>query len=71
VERRFGGAAVVAYFDTADEEIQNGHAAVLARIQDEGLLFPVTVIDGQPVYDGAVSHAVILRAIQNKLQPAD
>lgn len=41
------------------------------RIHDDGLLYPVTVVDGEPVYDGAVSHAVILRAVQMKLeQPA-
>lgn len=41
---------------------------MVARIQDEGLLYPVTVVDGEPVYDGAVSHAVILRAVQSRLQ---
>jgi disulfide oxidoreductase YuzD len=51
-------------------EVQDDHREILTRIQDEGLLFPVTVVDGQPVYDGAVSHAVILRSIQTKLQPS-
>jgi hypothetical protein len=37
------------------------------RISTENLLYPVTFIDGDPVYDGAVSHAVILRAVQSRL----
>jgi hypothetical protein len=32
-------------------------------------VFPVTLIDGEPVYDGAVSHAVILRNVQVRLEP--
>ncbi len=46
------------------------HEDVIMRIHDEGLLYPVTVIDGEPVYDGAVSHAVIIRAVQSKLEAA-
>jgi hypothetical protein len=33
-------------------------------IRDRGLLYPVTVIDGAPVYDGAVSYPGILRAVE-------
>jgi hypothetical protein len=40
---------------------------VLTEIDSRGLLFPVTVIDGVPVYDGAVSYPAIMRAVNNKL----
>jgi hypothetical protein len=33
-----------------------------------GLLYPVTVVDGVPVYDGAVSYPGILRAVQERLE---
>lgn len=51
------------------------HAAVVEEIETRGLLYPVTVIDGVPIYDGAVSYPAIMRAVQNKLlereQPAN
>jgi disulfide oxidoreductase YuzD len=45
--------------------------AVLAAIRDRRLVYPVTVIDGAPVYDGAVSYPAILRAIQQRVEPED
>ncbi len=36
-------------------------------IQDQGLVYPVTVVDGEPMYDGAVSYPAILRAVQMRL----
>lgn len=39
-------------------------------IQDQGLAYPVTVVDGVPMYDGAVSYPAILRAVQSRLNPA-
>jgi hypothetical protein len=36
-------------------------------IEVRGLLYPVTVVDGVPIYDGAVSYPAILRAVHNKL----
>ena len=43
------------------------YAALLDEIGKRGLLYPVTVIDGVPVYDGAVSYPAIMRAVNNKL----
>lgn len=40
---------------------------MLSRISRDKLLYPVTFVDGEPIYDGAVSHAVILRAVQARL----
>jgi disulfide oxidoreductase YuzD len=65
--RRYGDDAQVLYFDIADPEVQGAHSTVLNEIDSRGLLFPVTVIDGVPVYDGAVSYPAIMRAVNNKL----
>ena len=47
-----------------------GQGDMVARIQDQGLIYPVTVIDGEPFYDGAVSYPAILRAVQTRLAGA-
>jgi len=67
MERRYGDDAQVLYFDVAAPEVQSAHSALLDEIDSRGLLFPVTVIDGVPVYDGAVSYPAIMRAVGNKL----
>ncbi len=67
MERRYGDDAAVLYFDIEQPEVQKDHSAVLGEIDARGLLFPVTVIDGVPVYDGAVSYPAIMRAVNNKL----
>lgn len=43
------------------------HGPMIQRIQDQGLVYPVTVVDGEPMYDGAVSYPAILRAVQARL----
>lgn len=40
---------------------------MIAEIDNRALLYPVTVVDGVPVYDGAVSYPAIMRAVHNKL----
>ena len=67
MERRYGDDAQVLYFDVAEPEVQSTYSAVLTEIDSRGLLFPVTVIDGVPVYDGAVSYPAIMKAVNNKL----
>jgi disulfide oxidoreductase YuzD len=37
------------------------------RIHANGFAYPVTVIDGDPVYEGSVSYPAILRAVQTRL----
>ncbi len=64
---RFGDSARIDYYDATNPEVQTAHAGVLAEIEARGLMPPVTVIDGAPVYDGAVSYPAILRAVQNRL----
>jgi hypothetical protein len=71
MERRYGDDAQVLYHDIESAEVQSAHAKLLGEIDERGLLFPVTVIDGVPVYDGAVSYPAIMRAVNNKLLERD
>ena len=59
--------AQIVYFDAAVPEVREEHAALIDEIEKRGLLYPVTVVDGVPSYDGAVSYPAILRAIQERL----
>jgi len=65
--QRFGDAAEILYHDVQDEGVQREHNKMIEEIETKGLLYPVTVIGGMPVYDGAVSYPAILRAVGNKL----
>jgi len=67
MERRYGDDAQVLYYDVSLPDVQTTYSAVLGEIDSRGLLFPVTVLDGVPVYDGAVSYPAIMRAVNNKL----
>lgn len=71
MERRYGDDAQILYFDIASPEVKSAYAALLTEIDSRGLLFPVTVMDGVPVYDGAVSYPAIMRAVNNKLLERD
>lgn len=55
------------YHDTSRPETVAQHGEMVTRIQDMGLVYPVTVVDGEPLYDGAVSYPAILRAVQTRL----
>jgi len=55
------------YLDAAQDDVRAAHAPLLDDIEKRGLLYPVTVVDGVPLYDGAVSYPAIMRAVQNKL----
>jgi disulfide oxidoreductase YuzD len=70
MERRFGEAAEILYHDVTLESVKKEYARLVDEIETRGLLYPVTVIDGTPVYDGAVSYPAILRAVQQKLERA-
>lgn len=67
MERRYGDDAQVTYHDVEAPGVKSDYSALLGEIDARGLLFPVTVIDGVPVYDGAVSYPAIMRAVNNKL----
>jgi disulfide oxidoreductase YuzD len=69
LRRRFGDAASIEYVDVEGPDAQ-ALAATVREIQDAGLLFPVTLIDGEVVYDGAVSYPAILRQVETRLGSA-
>jgi disulfide oxidoreductase YuzD len=68
LKRRFGDDAAIAYLDIESDETKSGREHLLDEIETKGYLYPVTVIDGVPAYDGAVSYPAILRAVNDKLQ---
>jgi len=57
----------VLYYNTELEPVRAQHGALIGEIESRGLLYPVTVVDGVPLYDGAVSYPAIMRAVGNKL----
>lgn len=65
---RFGDSASIVYHDLQRDEVRETHAVLIEEIQAQGLMYPVTVIDGMPVYDGAVSYPAVMRAVQRKLE---
>lgn len=67
MERRFGERASIGYVDVSAEGAREAHATEIAAIQDRGLIYPVTMVDGAALYDGAVSYPAILRAVDTKL----
>jgi disulfide oxidoreductase YuzD len=71
LERRYDGAVSISYLDAGDDTVRAEHATVIDEIDKRGLLYPVTVIDGVPVYDGAVSYPAIMRAVQNRLDSVE
>lgn len=50
-----------------DENVRAEHEATVSQIEDRGLMYPVTAVDGVLIYDGAVSYPAIMRAVHNKL----
>lgn len=59
---------MVEYLDASRPEIRSARADTVSQIEEQGLLYPVTVIDGTPAYDGAVSYPAILRAVQQRME---
>ena len=57
----------VQYYDVEDAQVRTEFAKMIDEIETRGLLYPVTVIDGVPLYDGAVSYPAIMRAVGNKI----
>jgi len=71
MQNRFGDKAKIVYVDTSVPANREQHATQVMRVHDDKLIYPVTFIDGEPVYDGAVSYPAILRQVQNKLAVAE
>ena len=65
--RRFPDQVEVTYFNAEEPSVRSESAALIDEIETRGLLYPVTVVDGVPLYDGAVSYPAIMRAVGNKI----
>jgi disulfide oxidoreductase YuzD len=68
--RRFGDMAEIAYVDLSAPEARGLAAEAVHLIEERGLTYPVTAIDGDIVYDGAVSYPAIMRAVDARLAQA-
>ena len=67
LRRRFGDAAHIDYINIEDPAAAAAHTGIIGQVREAGLLFPVTVIDGEAIYDGAVSYPAILRQVEARL----
>lgn len=59
------------YYDTSRPDVVAEHETMVSLIKEQGLVYPVTVVDGTPLYDGAVSYPAILRAVQTRLESSN
>jgi len=67
MERRYADDAQILYHNAELPETRTQSAKIIEEIESRGLLYPVTVVDGVPLYDGAVSYPAIMKAVGNKL----
>ena len=65
--RRFGDEVVIEYHSVDEDAVRAEHAELIEEFERRGLLYPVTAVDGVPLYDGAVSYPAIMRAVGNKM----
>lgn len=68
MESRFAGSARILYHDVTQPDVIEERAEMVSQITENGLIYPVTVIEGELAYEGAVSYPAILRAVQSLLQ---
>jgi disulfide oxidoreductase YuzD len=67
---RFGARAEIVYVDVSGPEAGADTASVVHAIEEQGLTYPVTAIDGEFLYDGAVSYPAIMRGVDARLAAA-
>jgi len=67
MRRRFGEQAAIEYVNLDMPEAREAYGDLVAKAEEAGLLFPVTVIDGEAVYDGSVSYPAILRQVEARI----
>ena len=67
MERRYGEQVRILYHNAEEDGVRADHGKLIDEMEARGLLYPVTVVDGVPLYDGAVSYPAIMRAVQNKV----
>jgi disulfide oxidoreductase YuzD len=67
LERRFGDQTVVEYHNVEDESERATFAKLIDEFEARGLFYPVTIVDGITLHDGAVSYPAIMQAVGNKI----
>jgi disulfide oxidoreductase YuzD len=67
MRRRFGEQAAIEYVNLDTPEARDSYGPLVAKVEEAGLLYPVTVIDGEAVYDGSVSYPAILRQVEARI----
>jgi disulfide oxidoreductase YuzD len=55
------------YYDTSRKDVLVAQNPMVEFIKENNLEYPVTVINGQPMYEGGISYPAILRAVQTRL----
>jgi disulfide oxidoreductase YuzD len=71
LHRRFGDRAKINYYDVRAADAASVHAQAIADIKARGLIYPVTVIDGEPVADRSISYPLIMRTVQSRLSAVE
>ena len=67
LSRRFGEAVKVAYLDVSNHKVLEEHSETVNSIETQGLLYPVTLIDGVPRIEGGVSYPSIMKIVSEKI----
>ncbi|MCL4554326.1 MAG: DUF1462 family protein [Actinobacteria bacterium] len=67
LNRRFGDSVTVTYLDASSSDVRAEHSEIIASIEAKGLLYPVTLIDGAPRFEGSVSYPSIMRIVTEKV----
>lgn len=67
LERRFGDQAVVEYHNVEDDAERAKEPKLIEEFETGGLFYPVTIVDGVVLRDGAVSYPAIMQAVGNKI----
>lgn len=71
LQRRFGDQAKIHYHDVRALKTTHEHGDAVTAITEQGLMYPVTFIDGAPVNDRMISFPLIMRTVQTRLAEAD
>ena len=58
---------LIEYHNIGEDAVRAEYTALVDEFERGGLLYPVTAVDGVPLYDGAVSYPAIMRAVGNKM----
>jgi len=68
MQQRYGDSAEIVYINASPEKPRTKEQeSFIRQIHERDLVYPVTVVDGAPLCDGAVSYPAILRAVENRL----